>query len=75
MCRKLATTLNISAGAAISGYGASTNIDFAYLNKQEASNFYAPFSSSSLLLYIPSHPPLFSPSHDHRLVPTAHRQY
>ncbi|KAI9647792.1 hypothetical protein NHQ30_004180 [Ciborinia camelliae] len=32
---KLATTLNISAGAAISGYGASTSVDFAYLNKEE----------------------------------------
>ncbi|RAL59047.1 hypothetical protein DID88_009075 [Monilinia fructigena] len=32
---KLATTFNISAGAAISGYGASTAVDFEYLNKSE----------------------------------------
>ncbi|TGO07349.1 hypothetical protein BTUL_0289g00010 [Botrytis tulipae] len=32
---KLATSLNVSAGAAISGYGASQSVDFAYLNKNE----------------------------------------
>ncbi|EMR85452.1 hypothetical protein BcDW1_5913 [Botrytis cinerea BcDW1] len=32
---KLANSLNVSAGAAISGYGASQSVDFAYLNKSE----------------------------------------
>jgi hypothetical protein len=32
---KLANSLNVSAGAAISGYGASQSVDFAYLNKTE----------------------------------------
>ncbi|QSZ36822.1 hypothetical protein DSL72_006705 [Monilinia vaccinii-corymbosi] len=54
---KLATTLNISAGAAISGYGASSSVDFEYLNKNE-------------VIFLPDFPlSIYSPPHSSPVLP------